>query len=75
MDPPSSVGTSDSMFAGALDKMNTLDNYLRLIDVDVSHNRQQQHLPLSPTAAARRQRYKEKLIEEEMTRLNRVVFQ
>jgi hypothetical protein len=60
MDPPSSVGTSDSMFAGALDKMNTLDNYLRLIDVDVSHNRQQ---------------YKEKLIEEKMTRLNRVVFQ
>jgi hypothetical protein len=72
MDPPSSAGTSESMFTEALDKMNTLDNYLRLIDV--SHNRQQQqHLPLSPTAAARRQRYKEKLIEEKLTRLNSVV--
>lgn len=63
MDRPSSISESMS-FSGALDKMNTLDDYLRRIDV--SHNRQQPkpNLPLSPTAAARRQRYKEKLIEE-----------
>jgi hypothetical protein len=74
MDPPSSISESMSnkIFSGALDKMNTLDNYLRLIDV--SHNRQR-HLPLSPTAAARRQRYKEKLIEEKLTRLNRTIIQ
>ena len=77
MDPPSSISESMSnkIFSGALDKMNTLDDYLRLIDV--SHNRQRPkpNLPLSPTAAARRQRYKEKLIEEKLTRLNRTIIQ
>jgi len=72
MDPPSSISESMSnkIFSGALDKMNTLDDYLRLIDV--SHNRQRPNpnLPLSPTAAARRQRYKEKLIEEKLTKSN-----
>ena len=65
MESPSSISksTSNMIFAGALDKMNSLDDYLHLIEV--SHNRQQ--LSLSPTASARRQRYKEQLIQEKVT--------